>query len=71
MPSLYLDVIRRRQSSEVEFLNGAVVKQARELGMEVPVNEALYSTLMGIVRGDVPWEKQRGQPERLLAAAGL
>ena len=71
MPSLYLDVMRHRQSSEVEFLNGAVVRQARELGMEVPVNEVLYSTLMDIVRGAIPWEEHQGQPRRLLAAAGL
>lgn len=71
MPSLYLDMVRQRKHSEVEFLNGAVVKQARELGMEVPVNEALFYTLMGIVRGEIPWENHRGQPERLLAAAGL
>lgn len=71
MPSLYLDMVRQRKNSEVEFLNGAVVKQARELGVEVPVNEALFDTLMGIVRGEIPWENHRGQPERLLAAAGL
>jgi 2-dehydropantoate 2-reductase len=71
MPSLYLDMVRHRKNSEVEFLNGAVVKQARELGMEVPVNEALFYTLMGIVRGEIPWESHRGQPGRLLAAAGL
>lgn len=71
MPSLHLDVIRHRQRSEVEFLNGAVVKQARELGIKVPANEALYSTLMGIVRGEILWEEYRGQPEKLLAAANL
>jgi 2-dehydropantoate 2-reductase len=71
MPSLYLDMVRHRKNSEVEFLNGAVVKQARELGMEVPVNEALFDTLMGIVRGEIPWENHRGQSGRLLAAAGL
>jgi 2-dehydropantoate 2-reductase len=71
MPSLYLDVVRQRKNSEVEFLNGAVVEQAHELGMQVPANEALYSTLIGIVRGEVPWEEYRGQPDKLLAAAGL
>jgi 2-dehydropantoate 2-reductase len=71
MPSLYLDIVRQRKNSEVEFLNGAVVRQARKLGMEVPVNEALFDTLMGIVRGEISWENHRGQPERLLAAAGL
>jgi 2-dehydropantoate 2-reductase len=71
IPSLYLDMARQRKNSEVEFLNGAVVRQARELGVEVPVNEALFDTLMGIVRGEIPWENHRGQSGRLLAAAGL
>lgn len=71
MPSLYLDLMRHRQGSEVEFLNGAVARQARELGMGAPVNEVLYSTLMDIVRGEIPWEERHGQPRRLLAAAGL
>ena len=71
MPSLHVDIERGRKSSEVEFLNGAVVKEAQGLGMEVPANEALYSTLTGLVSGEIPWEEYRGQPERLLAAAGL
>jgi 2-dehydropantoate 2-reductase len=71
MPSLHLDIERGRKCSEVEFLNGAVVKEGQRLGMDVPANEALYSTLMGLVSEEVPWEAYRGRPERLLAAAGL
>jgi 2-dehydropantoate 2-reductase len=71
MPSLYLDVTRGRKKSEVAFLNGAVVKQAHELGIKVPANNALYATLMDIVNGETPGEEYRGQPEKLLTAAGL
>ncbi len=70
MPSLYLDLADRRQHSEVEFLNGAVVRQGERFGIPTPVNEALYTTLMGIVRGDVAWDAYRQRPERLLDVAG-
>ena len=71
MPSLHLDMVRGQKGSEVEFLNGAVVREAQRLGMEAPANGALYSTLMGIVSGEMDWDEYRGQPEHLLAAAGL
>ncbi|HET89436.1 MAG TPA: ketopantoate reductase family protein, partial [Chloroflexi bacterium] len=70
MPSLYLDLANRRPRSEVEFLNGAVVEQATRLGIPAPVNEALYTTLTRIVRGEVAWEAYHHRPERLLDAAG-
>jgi hypothetical protein len=31
----------------------------------------LYTVCRDIVKGEAPWEEYRGQPERLLAAAGL
>ncbi len=66
MPSLYLDLARQKQRSEVEFLNGAVVRHARAAGVAAPANEALYSTLIGIVQGEEAWDDYRGQPDRLL-----
>ena len=36
------DVIRRRKT-EIDSLNGYVVSRAKELGVEVPVNQTLYS----------------------------
>ena len=71
MPSLHMDLSRGKGKSEVEYLNGAVVRYAQELGLDVPVNRALHSVLMGIVKGEIPWEEYRGQPERLLAACCL
>jgi 2-dehydropantoate 2-reductase len=76
MPSLYLDLARERppagtRESEVEFLNGAVVKQGQTVGVATPVNYALYVTLMDILEGRVPWDDFRGQPERLLATSNL
>ena len=67
MPSLHIDLSRGKGKSEVEYLNGAVVRYAQELGLDAPVNRALHAVLMGIVKGEIPWEEYRGQPERLLA----
>ncbi|MGA9351179.1 MAG: ketopantoate reductase family protein [Anaerolineae bacterium] len=66
MPSLHIDLSRGKGKSEVECLNGAVVRYAQELGLDAPVNRALHSVLMGIVKRGIPWEEYRGQPERLL-----
>jgi 2-dehydropantoate 2-reductase len=67
MPSLHMDLSRGKGKSEVEYLNGAVVRYAQELGLDAPVNQALHAVLMGIVKGEIFWEEYRRQPERLLA----
>jgi len=66
MPSLFMDLSRGKGKSEVEYLNGAVVRYAQDLGLDAPVNRALHAVLTGIVKGEIPWEEYRGQPERLL-----
>jgi len=71
MPSLHIDLSRGKGKSEVEYINGAVVRHAQELGLDVPANRALYSVLMGIVRGEIPWGEYRNRPERLLSIAGM
>ncbi|MFH1927478.1 MAG: ketopantoate reductase family protein [Chloroflexota bacterium] len=71
MPSLHIDLSRGKGKSEVEYLNGAVVRAAQQLGMRVPANEALNTVLVGIVRGDIPWEDYRGRPDALLRCANM
>lgn len=71
MPSLHIDLSRGKPKSEVEYLNGAVVRYAPQAGVEVPVNTLLYTVLTGIVQGEIPWDDYRGQPERILAESGL
>jgi 2-dehydropantoate 2-reductase len=66
-----MDLSRGKGKSEVEYLNGAVVRYAQELGLDAPVNRALHAVLMGIVKGEISWEEYRDQPERLLAACSL
>jgi 2-dehydropantoate 2-reductase len=65
-PSLHIDLSRGRTRSEVEFLNGAVVRAGEKLGLPTPVNRILYETLTGIAQKKIEWENYRGQPERLI-----
>ena len=65
MPSLHIDLSSGSPHSEVEVLNGAIVKNAESAKVPVPVNTLLYSTLSGIVRGDTSWELFRKKPEKL------
>ena len=51
MPLLARDLRPGRYESEVEKLNGAVVRHALQSGMEVPVNQALHAMLTRIVWG--------------------
>ena len=43
-PSMLQDVLKERVT-EVEFINGAVVREAEKLGMKVPVTETLYKLM--------------------------
>jgi len=67
MPSLYIDLHSGRGKSEVDFLNGAVVRQAQNLGIPAPVNRLLNDTLSALVRGDLPIERFARKPDQLLA----
>ena len=59
-PSLAQDVIKHRKT-EIDELNGYVVRKGRELGIATPVNEAIV---------DVTRQVERGQIEPSLALLG-
>jgi 2-dehydropantoate 2-reductase len=66
MPSLHIDLHSGRGRSEVGWLNGAVVRAARQSGLTAPVNAFLFDTLSSLVAGkENPF---RGNPEAFLAA---
>ncbi len=67
MPSLYLDLAAGRQQSEVVYLNGAVVRYGRQLGVPTPVNFMLTDTLHKLATGALLWDDFRGKPAALLA----
>ncbi|MCE1255386.1 MAG: 2-dehydropantoate 2-reductase [Anaerolineae bacterium] len=66
MPSFYIDLYSGRGKSEVEYLNGAVVRYGAMLGVDTPVNQFLNQTLMALTRGDIALDTFAGQPEKFL-----
>ncbi len=51
-PSLLQDIIKKRRT-EVEFLNGEVVKKSREVGVPTPMNQALLGLTLKVERGEI------------------
>ena len=45
-PSMLYD-IRHRQRTEVDFLGGAIAREARRLGVPAPLHTALYCLIKG------------------------
>lgn len=68
MPSLHIDLHRQHGKSEVEDLNGAVVRFGARYGVPTPTNSFLTTTLLALVRGELPISYFRWQPQKLLEA---
>ncbi len=67
MPSFHIDLHGGRGQSEVDYLNGAVVRFGEHLGVPTPVNRLLNDTLLALTRGDLPLSEFTHRPDRLLA----
>ena len=63
MPSFYLDLQSKRKKSEVDYLNGAVVRFGKKYGVQTPINEILTATLIQLTREEVPTSKFFNSPE--------
>lgn len=70
MPSFHIDLHSGRGASEVDYLNGAVVRHGRECGVPAPVNQVLTETLLALTSGEADIEKFRHNPKALLALLG-
>jgi 2-dehydropantoate 2-reductase len=66
MPSFHIDLHAGRERSEVDFLNGAVVRAGQDVGVPTPVNTLLTRTLLAMTCGEVSLDTYRGRPARLL-----
>ena len=66
MPSFHIDLHAGRGKSEVEFLNGAVVRAGWDANIPTPVNELLTETLLALTRGEIPLDTYRGKSEELI-----
>lgn len=70
MPSFHVDLYGGRGKSEVDSLNGAVVREGRRHGIPTPVNALLTEKLLALTRGEIPLETYRKQPEKLVGELG-
>ena len=66
-PSLYADIGRGR--SEVEWLNGAVVRAGARLGLSTPANGLILRLMRGLVDGSLDPQELHGRPAALAALA--
>jgi 2-dehydropantoate 2-reductase len=66
MPSFHIDLHAGRRKSEVEWLQGAVVRYGEKFGIPTPVNRLLTETLLSMVSGEVPITEFSHQPEKLI-----
>jgi 2-dehydropantoate 2-reductase len=66
MPSFHIDLYAGRRKSEVDYLNGAVVRYASRSGMKATANRMLNETLLALARQEIPLDTFARQPEKLL-----
>ena len=66
MPSFHIDLHSGRGQSEVDYLNGAVVRYGEKLGIPTPANRLLTETLLLLTQGKLARETFALQPEKLL-----
>jgi 2-dehydropantoate 2-reductase len=65
-PSLLLDLRSAKHRTEVENLNGAVGRAARDAGIAAPVNTAFARILSDVAHMPQLWAKYRERPEELV-----
>jgi 2-dehydropantoate 2-reductase len=69
-PSLLLDLRSAKHQTEVEVLNGAVARAAREAGVPAPVNAGYARIVSDIAHMPQLWAKYRERPAALVAEVG-
>ncbi len=67
MPSFYIDLHQNHSQSEVDFLNGAVVRFGERVNIPTPVNHLFNATLLALTKGDISIQSFAHKPEILLA----
>jgi 2-dehydropantoate 2-reductase len=67
MPSFHIDLHAGRGKSEVDYLNGAVVRAGKQVGHPTPVNQLLNETLQAMTRKEISAGLYAQNPEKFLA----
>jgi 2-dehydropantoate 2-reductase len=66
MPSFHIDLHSGRQNSEVDYLNGAVVRFGELLNITTPVNRWLNQTLLKLTKDLLPINEYAQQPDKFI-----
>ncbi|HSM26278.1 MAG TPA: ketopantoate reductase family protein [Anaerolineaceae bacterium] len=66
MPSFYLDLVSGSMKSEVDYLNGAVVRYGEKIGIPTPINSVLNETLLKLTADQLSIELFNHQPQAYL-----
>jgi 2-dehydropantoate 2-reductase len=66
MPSFHIDLHSGRGKSEVDYLNGAIVRFGERLGIPTPVNRWLNQTLLSMTQGIIPLDAYAHRPEKYM-----
>ncbi len=67
MPSFHIDLMSKRGKSEVDYLNGAVVRYGKKVGVKTPVNRLLNETLLALTEGTLQHADFQNNPQKLLS----
>lgn len=69
MPSFHIDLHQGRGRSEVDFLNGAVVRFGEKYGVATPVNRFYNDTLTALSEGRMPLDRYAHRPDAFIRDA--
>ncbi|RME73811.1 MAG: ketopantoate reductase family protein [Chloroflexi bacterium] len=67
MPSLHIDLAAGRTTTEIDALNGAIVRAGQSLGLPTPANSTLVEIFHQLASGKTERQAYRGRPDKLLA----
>lgn len=68
MPSFHIDLHQGRGRSEVDYLNGAIVRFGQQFGVATPVNRFFNETLIALSEGRLPLDTYAHRSEAFLQA---
>ena len=66
MPSFHIDLHSGRGKSEVDYLNGVVVRFGESSTISTPVNHWLNQTLLGLTHGIIPLDEYSHKPDKFI-----
>lgn len=66
MPSFQIDLYSGRGKSEVDYLNGAIVRFGERLNIPTPINHWLNQTLLSLTQGRLPLDEYAHKPDKYI-----